>query len=58
MARVQEQLNPTEFIYLTKALGVIDQFARANSAFRLGPAEAVPTTLPGFVLATANSEDL
>ena len=56
--RVQAHLTIEEFIYLTKALGVIDQFARANSAFRLGAADAVPTTMPGFVLASANSEDL
>src|SRR3954451_15182641 len=58
VARVQAHLTAEEFIYITKALGVIDQFARSNSAFRLGAADAVPTTMPGFVLATAQSEDL
>lgn len=54
--RVQAYLTPEDFIYLTKALGVMDQFARSNSAFRLGAAETVPSTMPGFVLTT--SEDL
>lgn len=53
--RVQAHLSAEEFIYLTKALGVIDQFARANSAFRLGAADAVPSTLPDFVPAPTNS---
>ena len=55
--RVQAHLTPEEFVYLTKALGVIDQFARSNSAFRLGPADVVPPTMPGFVPAPTNSKD-
>jgi alkylhydroperoxidase family enzyme len=50
-ARVQEHLSPTEFIYLTKALGTADQFSRANSAFRLGPARTVPANMPSFTVA-------
>jgi alkylhydroperoxidase family enzyme len=56
--RVQAHLTDEEFIYLTKALGVIDQFARSNSAFRLGAADTVPPSMPGFVLTPATSEDL
>jgi alkylhydroperoxidase family enzyme len=52
VARVQAQLTPEEFIYLTKALGVMDQFARANSAFRIAPAETVPPTMTAFVVRT------
>jgi alkylhydroperoxidase family enzyme len=49
--RLQQQLSVQEFIFLTKALGVIDQFARANSAFKISPAREVPATLPSFVTA-------
>ena len=52
VARVQAHLTAEEFVYLTKALGVIDQFARSNSAFRIEPPESVPSTLPAFVLQT------
>jgi alkylhydroperoxidase family enzyme len=55
VARVQEQLNPTEFIYLTKALGVLDQFSRSNSAFRIAPARSVPPTMPAFTLRNPTS---
>jgi alkylhydroperoxidase family enzyme len=55
VTRVQAHLKPDEFIYLTKALGVMDQFARANSAFRIAPANAVPTTMPAFTLQPATS---
>jgi alkylhydroperoxidase family enzyme len=55
VARVQAHLTPEEFVYLTKALGVMDQFARTNSAFRIEPPEAVPPTLPAFVLQPAAS---
>jgi alkylhydroperoxidase family enzyme len=48
-ARLQGELTPAGFILLTKALGVIDQFARANSAFRIAPASQVPASLPSFV---------
>ena len=54
-ARLQEHLSPTEFIYLTKALGTADQFSRANSAFRLGPARTVPEGMPAFTVAPANT---
>jgi alkylhydroperoxidase family enzyme len=46
--RVQAQLTAEEFIYLTKALGVMDQFARANSAFRIAPATSAPSSMPAF----------
>jgi alkylhydroperoxidase family enzyme len=52
VARVQAHLTPEEFIYLTKALGVIDQFARANSAFRIAPARTVPPSMPAFIVRT------
>ena len=51
--RLQEHLTPSEFIYLTKGLGTADQFARANSAFRLDPPESVPESMPSFTLASA-----
>ena len=44
-ARLQEHVNAEEFIYLVKALSSIDQFARANSAFRIQPSEQVPPSL-------------
>jgi alkylhydroperoxidase family enzyme len=50
-ARLQEHLSATEFIYLIKALGAADQFARANSAFALSPPDVVPAGLPQFTLA-------
>ncbi len=52
VARVQAHLTPEEFIYLTKALGVMDQFARANSAFRLGAATTVPRSMRAFTVRT------
>ena len=52
-ARLQQHISAEEFIYLTKALSVMDQFARANSAFRIAPSAAVPTTLPDFTVAAA-----
>jgi alkylhydroperoxidase family enzyme len=51
--RLQQHLTAREFIYLTKALSTADQFARANSAFRLAKANAVPASMPDFTLATA-----
>ena len=51
--RVQAHLTAEEFIYLTKAFGVMDQFARSNSAFRIEAPEEVPSTLPAFVLQPA-----
>ncbi|MGY1495924.1 carboxymuconolactone decarboxylase family protein [Streptomyces sp. QTS52] len=48
VARVQTVVSPEEFIYLCKALSVMDQFARANSAFRLAAPAEVPRTLPQF----------
>ena len=50
VARVMTVLTPEEFIYLCKALSVMDQFARASSAFRLAPPAVVPPTMPDFVL--------
>jgi alkylhydroperoxidase family enzyme len=55
VARVQAHLAADEFIYLTKAFGVMDQFARTNSALRIAPADVVPPTLPAFVLRPATS---
>ena len=52
VARVQAHVTPEEFIYLTKALGVIDQFARANSAFRIAEARTVPPSMPAFTVRT------
>jgi alkylhydroperoxidase family enzyme len=49
-ARVMTVVTPEEFIYLCKALSVMDQFARASSAFRLGPPTVVPPTMPDFLL--------
>lgn len=48
--RVQTVITPAEFMYLCKALSVMDQFARSNSAFRLLPSNVVPRTMPDFVL--------
>ena len=50
VARVMTVLTPEEFIYLCKALSVMDQFARASSAFRLEPPPVVPPTMPDFLL--------
>ena len=44
-ARLQRHLSAEEFIYFVKALSSIDQFARANSAFRIQPSEQVPPGL-------------
>jgi alkylhydroperoxidase family enzyme len=49
VSRVQAQLTAEEFIYLTKALGVMDQFSRANSAFKIAPATSPPPSMPAFV---------
>jgi alkylhydroperoxidase family enzyme len=49
--RVQEHTTAEEFIYLVKALSTMDQFARANSAFRIQPSEQVPAALSaGFTI--------
>jgi alkylhydroperoxidase family enzyme len=55
VTRLQEHLTAEEFIYLTKSLGAMDQFARANSAFRIAPATAIPATMPAFTLKPAKS---
>ena len=52
-ARLQQHITAEEFIHLTKALSVMDQFARANSAFQIAASAAVPTTLPDFTVAAA-----
>ena len=49
--RLQEHVTVDEFIHLTKALSVMDQFARANSAFRIEPSTDISPTLPDFSLA-------
>src|SRR5579859_7691320 len=51
VARLQTVMSPEEFMYFCKALSLIDQFARANSAFRLAPPGVVPAALPDFALA-------
>jgi alkylhydroperoxidase family enzyme len=53
VSRVQELISPEEFIYLCKALSVMDQFARANAIFNIGPASIVPELLSEFVTAPA-----
>ena len=50
-ARLQEHISAEEFIYLTKALSVMDQFARANSAFRIAPSAEAPSLMPDFTVA-------
>jgi alkylhydroperoxidase family enzyme len=50
-ARLQEHISSEEFIFLVKALSTMDQFARANSAFRIQPSEKVPDSLsPEFTV--------
>ena len=49
-ARLQEHLSVHEFIYFTKALSVLDQFARVNSAFRIAPAASLSPHLPDFTV--------
>jgi alkylhydroperoxidase family enzyme len=51
VARVQTVMSPEEFMYFCKALSLIDQFARANSAFRIAPPPVVPAVMPDFALA-------
>jgi alkylhydroperoxidase family enzyme len=55
VTRLQAHLTAEEFIYLTKSLGAMDQFARANSAFRIAPATSVPATMPAFTLPSSTS---
>jgi alkylhydroperoxidase family enzyme len=50
--RMQSVMTPEQFMFLCKAMSVIDQFARANSAFRIGAPSTVPSQLPSFVLAS------
>lgn len=47
--RIQTVITPEDFMYLCKALSVIDQFARANSALRIKPSATVPSVMPDFV---------
>ena len=52
--RLQEHITPEEFIFLVKALSTMDQFARANSAFRIQPSDQVPDSLsPEFTVRTS-----
>lgn len=51
VTRLQTVMSPEEFMYFCKALSLIDQFARANSAFRLAPPRVVPAALSDFALA-------
>ena len=48
--RLQEHISVHEFIYLTKALSVLDQFARVNSALRIAPSASVSPNLPNFTV--------
>jgi alkylhydroperoxidase family enzyme len=48
--RLQEHIGVHEFIYLTKALSVMDQFARVNSALRIAPSASVSPSLPDFIV--------
>jgi alkylhydroperoxidase family enzyme len=48
--RLQEHLSAEEFIFLAKALSVMDQFARANSALRIEPSSTVSPHLPDFTV--------
>jgi alkylhydroperoxidase family enzyme len=49
--RMQTVMTPEAFMFLCKALSVCDQFARANSAFRIDAPTSVPDQLPSFALA-------
>jgi alkylhydroperoxidase family enzyme len=49
--RLQQHLSVEEFISFVKALGVMDQFCRANSAFRISPAAEVSPRLSAFFTA-------
>lgn len=49
--RMQSVMTSEQFMYLCKAMSVCDQFARANSAFRLSAPTSVPPQLPSFTLA-------
>jgi alkylhydroperoxidase family enzyme len=53
VARLQTVISPEEFMYFCKALSLIDQFARANSAFRLAPPTVMPAAMPEFALRAA-----
>jgi alkylhydroperoxidase family enzyme len=53
VARLQTVMTPEDFMYFCKALSLIDQFARANSAFRLAPPPVVPAAMPDFALRAA-----
>jgi alkylhydroperoxidase family enzyme len=53
VARLQTVMSAEEFMYFCKALSLIDQFARANSAFRLAPPAEAPSAMPEFALRAA-----
>jgi alkylhydroperoxidase family enzyme len=48
--RLQEHVSVEEFIFLAKALSVMDQFARTNSAFRVEPSSTVSPQLSDFIV--------
>jgi alkylhydroperoxidase family enzyme len=50
-ARLQEVISPTEFVMLTRAIGMTDQFQRACTALDVQPSATVPALLEGFVVA-------
>jgi len=47
---LRQHISVHEFIYLTKALSVLDQFARANSALRIAPSTSTSPNLPDFTV--------
>jgi alkylhydroperoxidase family enzyme len=53
VARLQTVMSAEELMYFCKALSLIDQFARANSAFRLAPPAVAPSAMPEFALRAA-----
>jgi alkylhydroperoxidase family enzyme len=48
--RLQEHVTAEEFVFLAKALSVMDQFARTNSAFRVEPSSMVSPHLSDFTV--------
>jgi alkylhydroperoxidase family enzyme len=50
VARVSAAISPESLLYLCKAVGVIDQFSRANSALRIAAPTQAPGQLPSFTV--------
>lgn len=53
VARVQQVMEPEEFIYFVKAVSVMDQLQRGCSAFDIRPSGDAPATLARFQPAPA-----